>query len=68
MQILILTSSDFNMYPFYKAQIAYLIQDKASVVIPSKYANFADIFSPNLTAKLLKYTGMKNDLVDLVKD
>lgn len=56
-----------NVYPFYRAQIALLIQNNTPTVVFSKYADFTDIFSIILTTKLLKYTKVNNYTVDLIK-
>ncbi len=44
-----------EVYSLRKAQIAYLQMDKAPTEVPNKYADFADIFSPKLPAKLFEY-------------
>ena len=46
-----------------KAQIANLKADEALIKIPRKYANFANIFLPKLTTKLLKYTRINNHAI-----
>ncbi len=46
-----------EVYPLRKAQIAHLKADDAFIEDPSKYADFADIFSPKLAAELLEHTG-----------
>ena len=56
------------MHPLRRAQIAYLETDKAFIKIPSKYANFADVFSPKLAIKLLKHTKINNHTIELVDD
>ncbi len=42
--------------------------DEAPTKVPSKYADFADVFSPKLAAKLLEYTGINNHTIELVDD
>ena len=49
-----------------KTQIAHLIADEAPTKVPSKYANFADVFSPKLAAKLFEYTIINNYAIKLV--
>ena len=51
-----------------KAQIAYLKADNAPTKVLSKYANFADVSSPKLAAKLSKYTRINNYAIELVDD
>lgn len=59
-------SFDLNDHPFYRAQIALVIQDKALIVILSKYTDFVDIFSPNLAAKLSEQIRINNHFINLV--
>lgn len=54
------------MHPSRKAQIVHLKADEASIKIPSKYTDFADIFLPNLAAKLSEYMGINNHAIELV--
>ena len=49
-------------------QIAYLKVDEASAKVPIKYAKFANIFSPKLTAELSEYTWINNRAIKLVDD
>ncbi len=56
------------MHPSKKAQIAHLKADKALKKVPSKYVDFADVFSSKLAAKLLKYTSINNHAIELVDD
>lgn len=44
-----------NIYLFFKAQVALLIKDEAFIVILFKYADFIDIFSFDLAAKLSEH-------------
>ncbi len=50
------------------AQIARLKADETFAKVLSKYADFADVFIPNLTTKLLKYTRINNYTIELVDD
>lgn len=50
-----------------KAQIGALIAKKTSSKISAKDLDYADIFSPDLTIKLLKYTGISNHAINPVK-
>ncbi len=56
------------MHPLKRAQIAHLKVDEASIKVPSKYADFVDIFSPNLAVELLKHTKINNHAIELVDD
>ncbi len=42
--------------------------DKASTKIPSKYADFADVFSPKLAIEFRKHTRINNYAIELVDD
>lgn len=55
------------MHPSKKDHIAYLKANKIPIKFLSKYANFADIFSPRLDAKLLERTAI-NDYTILLID
>ena len=61
-------NSGNKVYLLKKAQIAHLKADKASSKVPSKYANFANVFSPKLAAKLLKHTRINDHTIELVDD
>ena len=54
-----------EMHPSKKAQIAHLKADEAFTKGPSKYADFADIFSPKLAAELPEYE-ISNHPIELV--
>ena len=56
------------MYPSKRAQIAYLKADEVPTKVSSKYANFVDVFSPNLAEKLFKYMEINNYAIELVDD
>ena len=45
---------DDKMHHSRKAQLAYIKVDKVSTNVPSKYADFANVFSPKLVAKTSK--------------
>lgn len=66
MYIASFANSNLNIHPFCKAQIALLIKNKAFTAILLNYANFADIISSDLTAKLLKYIEINNNPISLV--
>ncbi len=42
--------------------------DKVLTKVPSKYANFTDIFLPKLAAKLPKYMGINDQAIKLIDD
>ena len=56
------------MHPLRKTQIAQLKADKASSKVSSEYADFANIFSPKLAAKLPKHTRINDYAIELVDD
>ena len=55
-----------NVHPSWEAQIASL--DVKKVTIPSEYADYTDVFSPDSAAELPKHTGINNHLIDLIDD
>ncbi len=56
------------MHPSRRAQIAHLKADEAPIEVPSKYADFADIFSPKLAVELPEHTGINDHTIELVDD
>ncbi len=57
-----------EVYPSKRAWIVYLKADEAFTEISSKYANFADVFSPKLTVELPKHTSINNHAIKLRDD
>ena len=57
-----------EMHPLRRTQIAHLKADKAFSEVPSKYADFADIFSLKLAAELPKHTRINDYAIELVDD
>ncbi len=60
--------SDNKVHPSKGAQIAHLKANKATTKVSSKYADFADVFSPKLAAELLEHIGINNHAIKLVDD
>ena len=56
------------MHPSKRAQIAYLKLDKAPTKIFSKYANFANVFSPKLATELPEHTEINDYAIELVNN
>ncbi len=56
------------MHPLRIVQIAYLKADEASTKVSNEYADFADIFSPKLVAKLSEHIRINNHIIKLVDD
>ena len=54
------------MHPSKMAQIAHLKADETLTKVPSKYADFADVFSLKLAVELPKYMGIKDHAIKLV--
>ncbi len=54
------------MQPSRKAQIAHLKADKTSSEVPSKYADFVDVFSLKLATKLPEHMRINNYAIELV--
>ena len=42
--------------------------NEASTLIPTKYSDFANIFSPELALELSEYTGINDHAIKLVDD
>ncbi len=50
------------------AQIAHLKADEAPTKVPSKYADFVDVFSPKLATELPEHTEINDYAVELIDD
>ena len=61
-------SQESDVHPSCRAQIAALVTNEAPTSIPTKYSNFADVFSPKLASKLSEYTGINDHAIELVDD
>lgn len=57
-----------NIYLSCKARIALLKANKALIIIFPKYTDFANVFFPNLVAKLLEYNEIYDYTIKLIKD
>ena len=55
-----------NVYPSQQAQIASL--EVEEITIPSEYANYTDVFSPDSAAELPKHIGINHHPIDLIND
>lgn len=62
----LIISNTNEVYPFHRAPIALLKDNKAPTIVPLKYSNFAIVFSLKLVAELLKHTKSNNYAIDLV--
>ncbi len=60
--------SDNEVYLSKKAQIAYLKADEAPTKVPSKYADFVDVFSSKLAAELPAHMEINHHTIELVDD
>ncbi len=60
--------SDDEVHPLRRTQITHLKANKALSKVPSKYTNFADVFSPRLAAELLEHTRINNHVIEFVDD
>ena len=59
-------SVDSNVHTSQQAQIFLL--DIEKVTISSEYADYTDVFSPNSTTELPKYTDINNHFINLIDD
>ncbi len=57
-----------KMHPSRRAQIAHLKADEAPTEVPSKYADFVDVFLPKLAVELPEHTGNNDHAIELVDD
>ena len=57
-----------KVYLLRRIQILYLKVDAALTKISSKYADFANIFLPNLATEFFEYIGINNYTLKLVED
>ena len=62
------SSSPLDVHPSRRPQIAGLIAEEARTKVPVKYADFADIFSPDLASELPEHTGINEHAIKLVDD
>lgn len=60
----LLTNSD--VYLSRKFQITSLIAKEISTKMVAQYANFTDIFFPNLASKLSKYIEINDQVIELI--
>ncbi len=61
-------NSGDKVYPSKRAQIAHLKVDEATTKVPSKYTDFADVFSLKLAVELLEYTEINDHALELGDD
>ncbi len=61
-------NSGDEVHPSKKAQIAHLKAAKAPSEVPSKYTNFADVFSPKLVIELPEHIKINDHAIELVDD
>ena len=64
---IVLICQDLDIHPFWRAQIALLNLDKALTSVLPKYADFADVFSKNVAAKLLEHTAINDHAINLIE-
>ena len=60
-------SSPLNVHPSWRPQIFGLIAEEAFTKVFAEYSDFANVFSPDLASELLKYTGINDHAIELVK-
>ena len=60
-----LSSTLLNVHPFWRPQISGLIVKEALTKVPNEYANFVDVFSPDLAAELPEHTGINDHAIKL---
>lgn len=55
-----------DVHPSHRAQIALLKAEEALIAVPSEYADFGNVFSPHLAAKLPEHIGINGHPIDLI--
>ena len=55
-----------DVHPSRRPQISGLIAEEAPTKVPDEYADFADVFSPDLAAELPEHTGINDHAIELV--
>ena len=55
------------LYPSQALLLAALQQDKTPIEIPLEYANYADVFSPNLAMKLSENIGINEHAIEQIE-
>ena len=61
-----LGSTWLDVYPSRRLQISSLIVEEAPTKVPTKYSDFADVFSPDLASELPKHTEINNHAIEPV--
>lgn len=59
-------SFSFNIYSSRQAWMVSLKTDEASTTVPNRYADFTDIFLPDLAAEILKHTKIYDHAINLI--
>ena len=59
-------TSSAGVHPSRRPQIAGLIAEEAPTKVPVEYADFADVFSPDLASELFEHTGINDHAIELV--
>lgn len=55
-----------NVHPPCRAQIVFLMANKAPTTILLEYSDYADIFSPSLAAELSEYSKINVHVIDSI--
>ena len=61
-------AQESNIYPSCRTQIAALVANEAPTSIPTKYSNFANVFSPKLALELLEHIRINDHAIELVNN
>ncbi len=62
-----LDGAELLIQPFWAAQITALQWDKAPTKIPTKYSDYADVFSSDFAIELPENTGMNKHAIELIE-
>ena len=56
----------FSLQNHHKIKLILFLVDEALITIPPKYFEFTDVFSSEFIVKLLKYTSINNNAINLI--
>ena len=66
--VIILNILELALYPSQALLLAALQQDKAPIKISPEYADYVDVFSPDLAIELPENTGINKHAIELIYD
>lgn len=64
--VIVFISSSSDVYFLWQAKIVLLKADEAPITVLNKFADFANVFLPDLAIKLLEYIGINNYIINVI--